>query len=289
MMGIVKDLTELVMNERQSKIYCAILMNNKSTSTDLHRITGLALNKTYETLKYLCIQGFCTKIVESNKTMYAPTDPALVFKTILDDKKGDLKRTELLLQKLCEIYDSVPSQNELSEYIEIVYGKQNVHKKFLELISKSKHNIYVISCPPYSIMNKKQSKEQDEYFEKFYERGGKDKVIFEVNKNSPSFIFEGIRESLDIPESSDFKLTNKSPIKLIIFDNETLMTFNKYFLVSGEELCASIIKQSNTVDTYVHMFDYLWNQAETFQTWLKNNEKLYLQKLEEFNQNKEED
>jgi len=289
MIKLINDLTELIMNERQSKIYSAILMNNKSTSTDLHKITGLALNKIYETLKNLCIQGFCTKVVEANKTIYIPTDPALVFKRVLEEKKDNLKRSELLMQRLCEIYNSTASQNEFTEYIEIIYGKLNIHKKFLELINKSNHNISIISCPPYSIMKNKQSKEQQSCFDEFYKRGGRDKVIFEVNRNSPSFIFEGIRESLIKPEASDFKLTDKSPIKLIIFDNETLMTFNKYFLVSGEELCASIIKQANTVNTYVHMFEYLWTQADTFHNWIENNEELFKMKIEELNQNKEED
>jgi len=286
---LIKELTELIMYERQSKIYLAILMNNKSTSTDLHKITGLALNKIYETLKNLCIQGFCTKVVEANKTMYMPTDPSLVFKKILEEKEVLLSRSKTLMNSLCEIYNNAPAQNEFTEYIEVIYGKLNVHKKFLELIRSSKKEIKIISCPPYSIINKKQSKEQDSCFDEFYERGGKDKAIFEVNNSSPSFIYAGMRESLNFPESSEFRVTDKSPIKLIICDDEVLMTFNKHFMVSGEELCSSIIKQNNTVKTYVHMFDYLWNQAETSETWLQNNEELYLQKLQEYNQNKEEE
>jgi len=64
------------------------------------------------------------------------------------------------------------------------------------------------------------------------------------------------------------------------------MTFNKSFLLAGDEMCTSIIKQPNTVQTYIHMFNYLWQQAETFNNWIKENGETYKKKLLEYVSNK---
>lgn len=282
---IIEKLVQLVMNERQAKIYYALLQNNVSTASELHRLSGVALSKTYETLKYLNSNGFCTKRSDgSNNINYTPTEPILAFQNIIEQKKKQVVDTEALLNKLNKIFRSNPIQGDLTQYLEVVHGNKNVHKRFIELLNNTKHTILSISCPPYTIMSKKENKEQHLAAKNFFARGGVDISIREINENSPEFTFDAIRSTLKNYKTEHNKITSKSPIKLFIFDNETLMTFNDTFIYKNDEICASIIKQPNTVETYIHMFDYLFQQALPFETWLKENRDLYERKLKEFDE-----
>ena len=64
------------------------------------------------------------------------------------------------------------------------------------------------------------------------------------------------------------------------------MTFNESFHIKEGELSASIIKQSSTVETYIQMFHFLWDQAESVNDWLNKNRSLYERKLMEYDQSK---
>lgn len=54
---IIGKFSELAMNERQAKVYLAILKNNNSTTSEIHRLSRVQLNKTYEILKFLNSTG----------------------------------------------------------------------------------------------------------------------------------------------------------------------------------------------------------------------------------------
>lgn len=282
---IIEHLIQLVMNERQAKIYYALLKNNSSTASELHRLSGVALSKTYENLKYLNINGFCTKSSDgSNNIKYSPTDPMLAFQDVIQQKKKQVTDTETLQNNLDKIYKSKPSQGDLSQYLEVVHGNRNVHKRFIELLNNAKHTVHSIARSPYSTMSQKENEEQHQAAKNFLARGGIDISITQMNENSPLFTFNNLRFTMKNYKPEYNKFTYNSPIKLFIFDSETLMTFNETFVDSNDEICASIIKQPTTVDTYIHMFNYLFEQAMSGETWLEENKELFERKLKEFDE-----
>lgn len=279
------------MNERQAKVYLSILQNNDSSASELHRISGLPLNKTYETLVYLTNNGFCIKRNNSkSKTTYTPTDPRLIFQKIIEDKKSHLENTLKLInglvENLSEIYLSIPKHNEFSEYIDVIHGNLSIHKKFVELVRNSNKTIMAISCPPYAVNSKKQNDEQTKVVDDFFERGGSAKSINEINEDSPHFVFNSIADIHMIYDNDETRISPKNPMKLYIFDNNILMTFSKPNLLDGNELCASIIKQPNAVETFTHMFEFLWNQAQPVEKWKKQNKKILEKKIIEYYKSK---
>lgn len=284
MESVINDLKELVLNERQAKAYYAILKNNQLTITDIQKATGLVRNKVYDTIKFLTGNGFCTKRMNDNNITYSAVHPKVPFQKIIENKESNLNRTKDLLGKLIEIHQSKPLQGDMLDYLEIVHGNLNVHKRFIELLNGTMHTVLSISCPPYAISSKKEDREQNQATKKFFERGGVDISIREENEDSPGFTFHSIRKTLKNYKPENNRITKKSPIKLFIFDNKTLMTFNSTFIGSGDEICASIIKQPNTVSTYIHMFNYLFEQAESFESWMASNQDLYERKLQEYDE-----
>ena len=90
---LITLLSNLVMNERQAKIYIALLEHHGSTASELHRYSGVALSKTYEILKFLTISGYCIKRTIGKTITYYPIEPDLSFEQIINAKKGIVSET----------------------------------------------------------------------------------------------------------------------------------------------------------------------------------------------------
>ncbi len=282
---LLNRLTETLMNERQAKVFLALLSAEGSTATELHRLSGVGIKKIYNVLTELCNKSFVYKVISNSKIQYYVSNPENFFEPYFDQKKEEIVELESLKDDILELYNTRKKNEGFEDYIEIVYGKMNVHKRFVKILKSSSRLVYSISCPPYAIVERKQSEEQAEALKGFQDKGGFDKAIHELNESSPPFVFDSVRVSLEHPDLCELRITPKSPIKLFIFDDELMMTFNKTFILEGQDLCTSIIKDPNTVETYRFMFEYLWNQSQTFDEWIKENKELYECKLREFDEN----
>ena len=283
---IVNSLIKLAMNERQSKVYLALLENSGSTASELHRLSGVALSKTYETLKFLNGNGYCMKRNIEKNIIYLPVDPKISFEKVIDEKREELKSTEELVVELEKIFNAKPKEGELLNYIEVVYGNSNIHKKFLELYDSSSRSILGIGTSPYSENTLKQNMESKEAYDSFIARGGSDRTITELNDETPPFVFHFVKSMVESGELENNRVMDSCPMKLVIFDDETLLTMDKSSDQVEDQLCCSIIKQSAAVKTYLNMFNYLFNDAENIEDWIESNRELYQSKLDQFDNQK---
>lgn len=279
--SIIQNLKQLVLNEREAKVYVALIKKSVASAAELHEISGVAKNKIYDILNNLNIKGFCSKQINGKNTLYKAISPKISFEKLLNKKQQEIILLEDLETQLLHLYkDSFDSSN-LADFIETIHGAQNVHHKYLQLLEESTTSILTISASPYSIKSLEESNQQLTAAKNFMRRGGLSKTLLELDEDSPAFLFSWVEKSFEFSDNEVMKIIKKSPIKLSIFDNKLLMTFNKTFSISDEDLAASVIKQAITVETYTQMFNYLWEQAESLSEWIDKNKQLYENKLAE--------
>jgi hypothetical protein len=72
------------------------------------------------------------------------------------------------------------------------------------------------------------------------------------------------------------------PLKLFVFDRQTILITEKSPLSSNGELTMTIIKQKTTVEGYVTLFDFMWDQAMPLEKWVSKNSSLLKKKLQEW-------
>jgi sugar-specific transcriptional regulator TrmB len=281
-MKLIDSLVNLVMNERQARVYITLIKKNHSSASELHRLSGVAQNKIYGVLNFLISNGFCSKRTSGKKVTYEVINPDVSLSRFIKDKEQQLIDIKSLKDSLIKEYHISHEDKEFAEYIEVIQGKANVHNKIVELIGNAKNTILAISCPPYSMTTKKQYEEQTKVIDEFFNNGGTGRSISEINEDSPPFEFYSVTEFDMNYENDETRIVRKSPLKLYIFDDEILMTFNKSLLLKGDELCASIIKQPNVVSTFVHMFNFLWEQALPKEEWKRQNKTILEQKIVEY-------
>ena len=283
---LLESLVKHILNERQAKIYLTLISNKTSTVPEIFKLSQVPQKKIYEILKSLTNKGFVSKKQVGKIVFFEAINPKITFLQIIDEKEQQLKEINKLKDNLLGVFENTCNEKALPEYIEVVHGNINTHNKFVDMVKESKKSILSTSCPPFAITKKKQVIEQEEAYHKFHGKGGQDKTIHEVNDESPTFVFNNIREYLIHPDTFKVKVILKIPIKLFIFDDETLMTFDQSFMAKTGELSSSIIKQPNTVKTYIEMYNYLWDKAITVDEWLKDNRSLYERKLVEYDNSK---
>jgi hypothetical protein len=130
-------------------------------------------------------------------------------------------------------------------------------------------------------------KEQFIATEKFLERGGIGKSIIEANDESPARIFKTIEQGMrmvqevDTSHKSEIRVVAKLPIKMFIFDRETLLITEKSSVIDEAELSMTVVKQNSMVEGYIALFNFFWDQGMDCKEWVANNPKLFEKKLAE--------
>jgi Cd2+/Zn2+-exporting ATPase len=74
---LLEQLVQLVMSERQAKVYLSMLRNGSCTAAELQRKAGIPQSKIYDTLEFLVSQGYCVKRQAGKKRTYETIDPTV--------------------------------------------------------------------------------------------------------------------------------------------------------------------------------------------------------------------
>jgi hypothetical protein len=173
------------------------------------------------------------------------------------------------------------------EYIEVLHGNENIHNKFNQLQIAAKFEILGFTRPPFAYFTPEMQKEQFIATEKFMERGGIAKSVVEANEDAPARIFKTIEQGMrmmrevDGSDQSELRVVAKLPIKMFIFDRETLLITEKSSAIDETELSMTEVKQKSMVEGYIALFDFLWDQGVGCDEWVANNEELFEKKLAE--------
>jgi len=276
----VESLINLGISEREAKVYLALLKKKNATISDLQKLSGIRQNRIYEIISNLLRQGFCTERREGQKRTYEAVDPQVTLNSPIQTLEECLKQSLRVKEELHALYSSTEKVKEPFEYIEIIHGNDNIHNKFLELLRSAKFDYLDCTRPPFAFHTEDMREEQNYAFYEFLKRGGKAKSIYEVNEYSIPQMYKMIKENegTDV----DFRIAKKLPLKMSIFDRQTLLIADKSSLAGEGELSMTVIKQKVTVKGYIALFDFLWEQSEKYAEWIVDKESLMESKLAEF-------
>jgi hypothetical protein len=171
-----------------------------------------------------------------------------------------------LQKQLIRIYNSADKQAEPFEYIEIINGQVNVHNTHVKLLRNSKKEFIHFVKPPFAFLTEEMRVEQIEAYKEFANNGGEARWIYEINENSDEYIKESIHMASDDKEY--FRIHDNLPIKMSIFDRETLL-LSEESNSTRQDLSMSVIKQRTMVKGYLILFDYFWEKSLTYEEWIE--------------------
>jgi len=131
-MELLEPLINMGLNEKEARVYLALLHLNKATAYSVAIQSGLKRTTTYAVLDELVSKGFALKIPEESKTLYLSRSP----RECLAEVKEKILNAEEALPKLLAIRKENEEEASVSYYEGIDQIKE-VYKKLLKEVSGS--------------------------------------------------------------------------------------------------------------------------------------------------------
>jgi len=262
----IAALMEVGLTQNEAKVYTSLLMRRTGTAAELQKISGVPNSKIYLTVDSLVRQGLCIERRVGRQRIFEVINPDYGFNSIIVQIKQNLEKAETLRKEFTEIYSVGDTLTEPFEYIEIVHGRANVHNIHIQLLRNTKEDFIHFVKPPFAYQSEETKKEQIDAHIDFVNRGGKARWIYEINENSDDYTIESIY--MDEDEKDKFRIYDNLPIKMTIFDRETLLLSEMGNSIN-EDLSMVIIKQRSMVQAYIVLFEYFWEKSMTFDEWAR--------------------
>lgn len=261
----LKDLISMGMNERSAKVYLALLRKKDASLPDLHKLSGVRLNKLYEVINNLIREGYCAERKIGRKRFFNVIDPGTSIGSNLKKMEESLEKSYKLKNALEEIYHNTDEIKEPFEYIEIFHGNDNIHQQFCKLVRSSKKEILAFTREPFAFHTPEKQKEQEDVINNFLTRKGTGKSIYEKTfcENNPDIRFIDNYEKVDL----EVRIAEKLPLKMLIFDRKTLLISDAAPLNISNELKMVIINQQTIVNAFIALFDFFWQQSLDVKVW----------------------
>jgi sugar-specific transcriptional regulator TrmB len=273
----------LGMTEREAKVFHSLLGKRIASASELQKYSGIPNSQIYGTIDSLVRQGYFIERQVSGKRTFEIVDPDLSLTPLLENLQSRLQDGDNLKQELAGIYANGEVHKEPFEYIEVVHKNDLIHRKFVELMTTAQFETLNFVLPPFAAYTMEMFDEQNEAYYGFLKRGGKALVLLEINDESHLRMYR--LADINYHEKSPQELTRvstKLPLKLFIFDRKTLLITEKSAAPDDHELTMTIIKQKTTVEGYVTLFNFMWDQAKTIDGWVAQNSTLLSEKMKEW-------
>ena len=265
----IKNLIRIGLTESEAKIYLNLLKKKSFTASEISRISEISRPKTYEILNQLVQKGLCIEILGGVKK-YAPANPKTAFSGFKQKIQQELENKKILISNLSEtllpLYHSEKENTDPLDYIQVLRDKNRIAEKVYSLERKVENEVLGFTKAPYA-MSFNVSDDEEELVN--LKKGIKYKSIYEVGDAKKQIFFQMIEIFADAGE--EVRITYQLPIKMIIFDNKTVILTLENSIFTQHNLTAMIIEHSALAETLKETFNMYWEKSMTLEKF-KNKE-----------------
>ncbi len=265
---ILNGLIELGFTERQAKIYLVLYKKNNANLSELQKLTGIRQDKLSEILNNLIMEGYCSEKKIGRRKCFSITNPKTSITNTIKKMEKRLENSYKLAENLKTMYKNIDDNKEPFEYIEVFHGNDNIHYNYCELVKKSKTEILSFTKEPFAFHTQEKIKEQEKVITDFLMRKGTVKTIYEKR------LFINNPDSLNIIKQEipgdEVRVIENLPLKMFIFDKNTLFIADVAPLNISDEQRMVLIKQQAIVNAFAELFKFFWNNAIDINAWANN-------------------
>lgn len=260
--NLTERLISLGLSEREAKVYLALLHKGSATAADLQKTSGIPQTKVYEIIRRLVRQGYCRERRAGHKRTFEVIDPQTALAFPIQKLEERIKDAEALKQELAAVFASAGESFEPVEYIEILHGKENIHRHYCRLVHSAQKEILGFGRPPYACDTDSKIEEQALENEALVARGGVSRWVYELDHGRIPPLADFFAE-----RGEEIRVIDQLPLKMMIFDSREVLVAQEDPYAPRVELTMAIIKQSIIANAYRALFNFFWNQAEELEKW----------------------
>jgi len=261
-------LADIGMSEREARVYLALLNRGCATATDLQKISGVPQSKVYEIIDSLSRQGYCLERKVGRKKTFEVIDPVVTLTGHFEELQERLKKSINLKKELEELYTGCENASDPLEYIEVLHGNEIIHHHYCHLVNNTKEELLGFGRGPYACDTEGKSAQQDEEESGILKRGGIVRWVYEINLPDDEWIFRDLDPLCE--KGVQIRVAKSLPIKMMIFDRQSLLVAEEEPLAQRGELTMSIIKQGTIVNAFRALFEFFWDHSTDLKKWKEN-------------------
>jgi len=171
--------------------------------------------------------------------------------------------------RILDLYSTAGELTEPLEYIEVLHGNDIIHAHYCMLVNSVKKEFLGFGRGPYACDTNEKIDEQDNEILGVLKRGGTVKWVYEINVPDDNWI---LRDLESMPgHGAGIRIAETLPLKMMVFDRETLLVAEEEPLSDTGELRMSIIKQKTVVNAFIALFNFFWDNSLDLNEWMKVN------------------
>jgi sugar-specific transcriptional regulator TrmB len=244
-MDIQTALAEYGLDEKEIKIYLALLKHGKISAYDLSRHTGILRQTTYDSLNKLQQKGLVSQIIENKKTYFFIENPNSLIKSLKQKEKA----IQDILPELNSLMN-ISTKSTVARQYKGINGIKLIYEDFLE----SKTIIKTI----HPDMPEKVLKEY--FIANFSIKRIEKKIPILVLKQKIESEFQKNIKS----EKSKFREIRLSKELININTHITLYDNKIAFINYDSEPTGIIIEDKFIKESQENLFDILWKDSKVF-------------------------
>lgn len=240
-MDIEKTLQLLGLDDKEAKIYLAVLALGESTVLPIAKKAVIQRTYCYDILDSLVGKGFVNFIEKRGRRRFSAIRPKQI-KHILSSR---MKEFEQILPDLESLYQKAPQRPKLRFF----EGREGVAMLYEEVLAEAKEAWFLGSMADWT----KYFPDYIDYIKKQAAKGIKIKEMVrahdKTNLQHTKFWKKGVQQTRLLPKTADFQTDN-------------LLWNNKFVSISyGADLYAVAVESAEIAQTMRAIYEILWVQA----------------------------
>jgi sugar-specific transcriptional regulator TrmB len=185
---------------------------------------------------------------------YVASPPALAVGSMIVERRDDIRRAELELERLVGEYRGAASDRASTEVVDVVHGEQAVAQRFAQLQRGAAHEVLALVKSTVALVSAEDNVDE----QVAVSRGVTYRVVVERSAMEKPGFLDMVAESVEAGER--VRVTDGLPLRLLIADRSVaLLPLAPTSEDSGAG--ALVIHPSGLLDALLLLFDLVWASA----------------------------
>lgn len=251
-------LDVLGLDNRETLAYRALVSLPSGSADDVAGALGCAVEESARLLSSLESKGLVARS-SSTEGRYVASPPAVAIGALIVQRQDDLRRAQLELGSLTEMYRGAATRRTVADVVDVVLGPDAVRQRFAQLQMGARHEVMVFVKSGVVAVSAEENVEED----KALERGVKYRVVVEREVLERPGFFKAAEEAMEYGE--EVRVTPTLPTRLVIVDRQLALL---PILASPEDQSggALLLHASGLLEMVIALFERTWHGASPLVT-----------------------
>jgi sugar-specific transcriptional regulator TrmB/DNA-binding CsgD family transcriptional regulator len=238
------------MGEDEDIVYQYLLVTKPATAEDIRAGTGLRLARARQALARLQAAGFARRLPDE-PARFAAAPPQAV-NSVIKRKLTDLRDAQDKLGELSARYQATQLEAEAAGIFEVVKSADAIRERTLEMVASARIETLNMAKLPAIAVHSREHVEPDEQVH--------GRIIFDQALVKDEETLNAIRAS----EGTHYEVRMHAsvPVKMLAVDRQMAILPVRH---DEGNLVAVVIRESDILDSFLVLFDYIWDTATTLQ------------------------